>query len=68
MRRDLQIAQQIGIDLVTWLRLGRSRTAIECLYAHPLHQLPSMLMAMLCLVRTPWRDNVFVERLWRTIN
>ena len=36
--RDLQIAQQIRIDLVTWLRLRRSRTAIERLYPHPLHQ------------------------------
>ena len=27
-----------GVDLVAWLRLGRTRTAIERLYPHPLHE------------------------------
>ena len=36
--RDLHAAQQIRIDLVAGLRLGRARTAIERFYPHPPHQ------------------------------
>src|SRR5262245_7365405 len=35
---DFDAVQQIGIDLVPRLWLGRARTAIECFYPHPLHQ------------------------------
>jgi hypothetical protein len=35
---DLDAAQQIWIDLVSWLRLRRARTAIERFYPRPPHQ------------------------------
>src|SRR5674476_640463 len=36
--RNRHAAQQIRIDLVTWLRLGGARTTIERLYPHPPHE------------------------------
>jgi hypothetical protein len=36
--RDVHAAQQIRIDLVAGLGLGRARTAIERFYPHPPHQ------------------------------
>ena len=67
--RDLQVAQQIWIDLVTWLRLRRSRTAIERLYPHPLHQrfhVPAADLASLGSQQASQHCHLQIARRYRT--
>ena len=65
--RDLDAAQQIRIDLVAGLRLGRARMAVKRRYPHSPHQRLHVTAANLATLRQPTNLSCATRRMGRML-